>query len=101
MRVCVYTTKIISTIVDRIDGVTFVGGLYDKDNFYYCRSCQPFSYAGRVYTTKIISTIVDVCFVEQFSDVYTTKIISTIVDFLYWFYKIDCLYGKDNFYYCR
>ena len=33
----VYTTVLISTIVDTIDVIAHIFGLYDRFNFYYCR----------------------------------------------------------------
>ena len=59
VRPLVYTTKIISTIVD------------PQSQRLWCI---------QVYTTKIISTIVDNLQPNDEVKVYTTKIISTIVD---------------------
>ena len=55
----VYTTKTISTIVDRVRPITEEVCLYDQNNFYYCRYDLRGRYELRVYTTKTISTIVD------------------------------------------
>ena len=76
----VYTTKTISTIVDKMSNHGSEEGLYDQNNFYYCRC----SYVA-----------------GKDNDVYTTKTISTIVDTGVPFSKWPGLYDQNNFYYCR
>ena len=76
----VYTTKTISTIVDPNWVINVLAGLYDQNNFYYCRLRSANEEVTRVYTTKTISTIVD----------------TSACDALH-----RSLYDQNNFYYCR
>ena len=76
----VYTTKTISTIVDRENNIDHGCSLYDQNNFYYCR-----------FVCDALGNIA----------VYTTKTISTIVDRIYVMPFLRRLYDQNNFYYCR
>ena len=100
----VYTTKTISTIVDQDAAIPFVlgsirpkqflllqihkggywelGGLYDQNNFYYCRCRIVDSAMHRLYDQNNFYYCRYIRVVIGSQEVYTTKTISTIVDTL-------------------
>ena len=96
-------TQTISTIVDMQPLSRWViQGLYDPNNFYYCRYWLMFYCFDIVYMTQTISTIVDT---NPFHSILLRLYDPNNFYYCRYYNRkpcyFNCLYDPNNFYYCR